>query len=204
MGCGGSKTHEKARVLCLVGGPGSGKGTQSEILIKEFGFKHLSTGDLLRKEIETKGKHSQEIESIQKEGGLVSSEILLQLVKAEIEKVGFHHRYILDGFPRNQENIDVWNKVLKGCTQISCYIYLECDFKVLEERMLKRAQNSNRNDDNPDSINKRIKNYQDITLPLYEELSKTEKSFFRINTNRSIEEISSELKGIILKLKLDK
>lgn len=206
MGCGGSKTVEsKARVICLVGGPGSGKGTQSDILIKEFGFKHLSTGELLRKEIENKGTHSEEIEKIQKEGGLVSSEILVQLVKVEIEKEGLNHRYILDGFPRSQENLDVWNKLMKDITHIAGYFYFECDFKVLEERMMKRAQNSTRNDDNPESIQKRIKNYQEITLPLYEKLKKKEtKIFHTINTNKNIDEIATEVKGIIVKHKLDK
>jgi adenylate kinase family enzyme len=205
MGCGGSRTKEnKARVMCIVGGPGSGKGTQSDILITEFGFKHLSTGDLLRKEIENKGPQAEEIENIQKEGGLVSSEILVKLVKAEIENQGLGNRYILDGFPRNQENLDVWNKLMKDITHISCYLYFDCDFKILEERMLKRAQNSTRNDDNPESINKRIKNYQEITIPLYEGLKKKEKCFHTINTNRTIEDIAAELKKIIMKNKLDK
>jgi len=91
----------KPHVFFLLGGPGSGKGTQAENLIRDYKFKHLSTGDLLREVQERGGELAETIKSYMKEGKLISSDLVVKLLKNAI-KEGGNRRYLLDGFPRNQ------------------------------------------------------------------------------------------------------
>lgn len=91
------KAEHKPSVLFILGGPGAGKGTQCEILVKEYGYKHLSTGDLLREEIKNKGPESAKIEEFIKEGKLVPSSVLVQLMKNKMEKDGWAGHYLIDG-----------------------------------------------------------------------------------------------------------
>lgn len=71
-------------MLFVLGGPGSGKGTQCDIFVKKYKFIHLSTGDLLREEVKTGSKLGKEIDSVIKDGKLVSSELMVRLVQAKI------------------------------------------------------------------------------------------------------------------------
>jgi hypothetical protein len=87
-------------VICILGGPGSGKGTNCEKLALDYGFRHISTGDLLRSYKE--GKWIETITASMKEGKLVPSDMLLEIVKEEIDRYNYEGVYLLDGFPRNQ------------------------------------------------------------------------------------------------------
>ena len=117
-------------------------------------FKHLSTGDLLRKEVATGSDLGKDIKVIQDEGGLVSSDLLVDILKVNIEhENGF---VLLDGFPRNQENIDSWNAKMKGVCDFQFLLTFDLDAAIMEERMLKRAETSGRSDDNPETIKKRL------------------------------------------------
>ena len=91
----------KPHLFFLLGGPGAGKGTQAENLVRDYGFKHLSTGDLLREERKNKGELSEQIDQYIKEGKLLPSELVVKLLKKNIEANG-KRRYLIDGFPRNQ------------------------------------------------------------------------------------------------------
>jgi hypothetical protein len=83
-------------VLCILGGPGSGKGTNCEKLALDYGFRHISTGDLLRSY-----KEGKWVTALMKDGKLVPSDILLEIVKEEIDRYNYEGVYLLDGFPRN-------------------------------------------------------------------------------------------------------
>ena len=83
-----------------------------------------------------------------KDGKLVSSETLVQLIKQEFERNNFSGRYLIDGFPRNQENIDVWNKLMNKTAEIKSVLYFHCDQDELKRRLLERAKVSGRADDN--------------------------------------------------------
>lgn len=97
----GKVLAEQPGVILVLGGPGSGKGTQCENLVNHFGFKHLSTGDLLRDEQKQRGLNSELIEDHIKEGKLVPSKILVRLIKKAMHNKGWNGIYLLDGFPRN-------------------------------------------------------------------------------------------------------
>lgn len=87
-------------VICILGGPGSGKGTNCAQLVLDYGFRHISTGDLLRNY--TEGKWYKLIQELMTEGKLVPSDILLEIVKEEIDRYNYEGVYLLDGFPRNE------------------------------------------------------------------------------------------------------
>ncbi len=91
----------KPHIFFLLGGPGSGKGTQSDKLVEEYRFKHLSTGDLLREEISKGGEMAETIQKYMTEGKMLSSELVVKLLKKGIATYG-NRRYLFDGFPRNQ------------------------------------------------------------------------------------------------------
>ena len=127
----------KPDVIFVVGGPGSGKGTQCEKIRDNFGWNHLSTGDLLRKEKNSKSNISEEINRIMEEGKLVPTEILIKLLKKEMEAIGWDKKFIIDGFPRGQENIDVWNKYIGDSANLKFVLYFDLDEETMRKRLLK-------------------------------------------------------------------
>ncbi|KAJ3672623.1 hypothetical protein LUZ60_007344 [Juncus effusus] len=100
---GSGLSDRKIKIVLVLGGPGSGKGTQCEKIVKNFGFTHLSAGDLLRAECKSGSEYGKMIENLMKEGKLVPSDLIVPL----IQKAMFESRndkFLIDGFPRNEEN----------------------------------------------------------------------------------------------------
>ena len=95
------------KVIFVVGGPGSGKGTYCVRLAKDRNLPHLSTGDLLRAEMKAKSPLANQIQGYTSAGKLVPTRIVIQLLRNEFEKES-RQLFLIDGFPRNQENHDMW------------------------------------------------------------------------------------------------
>jgi len=144
-----------ARIILVVGGPGSGKGLLSERLVKECGVVHLSSGDLLRDEVAKGTALGKQVEEIMKSGGLVSSAIMVTLMKKRM-KDHPGKRILLDGFPRSQENA---KDLVTLCGKPELALHLTCDDTVLLERIMKRGQSGERSDDNFHTGIQRIRNY---------------------------------------------
>ena len=83
-------------------------------MVGKYNFKHLSTGELLRKEKEKDTPEAENIKSLMEEGKLVPSEVLVELIRKEVINDKGEGIYLLDGFPRNIENLEVWDRVMKG------------------------------------------------------------------------------------------
>ena len=99
------KEKDKPAVFFVLGGPGAGKGTVCKKLVKQHGFVHLSAGDLLREERNSGSKNADLINYYIKEGKIVPVEITVNLIKKAMEKQGWaKKKFLIDGFPRNQEN----------------------------------------------------------------------------------------------------
>jgi adenylate kinase family enzyme len=144
-----------ARIILIVGGPGSGKGLLSERLVKECGVVHLSSGDLLRDEVANGSVLGKKVEDIMKSGGLVSSAIMVTLMKKRM-KDHPGKRILLDGFPRSQENAQ---DLVTLCGKPELALHLACDDTVLLERIMKRGESGERADDNFQTALQRIRNY---------------------------------------------
>lgn len=93
-----------------------------------------------------------------KEGKLVPSELLVLLVKKRILS-DKNRKFLLDGFPRSQENINAWNSVVGSLIKVKYLLFFEVALDVMETRLLKRAETSGRSDDNPETIKKRLDTY---------------------------------------------
>jgi len=166
------KEEAKPSAIFVLGGPGSGKGTQCERIIADFGFKHLSVGDLLRAEKTTGSDIAKQIEECMTQGKLVPSEVPVKLLKKAIDSAPQGTNFLIDGFPRNKENIEEWNKIVGKTVDIKKILYYECSFETMEKRILERGKTSGRSDDNPESLKKRFDTYQSETSPVIEEYTK--------------------------------
>ena len=163
----------KPEVVFVLGAPGSGKGTQCQNISKEFNFVHLSAGDLLREERAKPGsKYGELIEEKIKNGQIVPVEITCSLIEAAMERSG-SSKFLIDGFPRNQNNLDGWNKQMSSCVSLLFVLFFDCPEDVCVNRCLGRgAAGSGRSDDNPESLKKRFDTYMNDTMPVvkhYEE-----------------------------------
>jgi adenylate kinase len=124
----------KSHVI-FIGAPGSGKGTQASKLVSDRGFKHISTGDLLRSEIAKQSPLGLEVKKVMDEGKLVSDELVIRLLQANINLT--QSQYIFDGYPRNLAQAETLDKeVLKGSPSLA--VYFELDMAKLIARLTNR------------------------------------------------------------------
>lgn len=180
-------------IIFILGGPGSGKGTQCKLLNEKFGYKHISAGDLLRSERMKNTEDSKLINKLISSGQIVPSSITIKLIMNEIKNFS-NEIILLDGFPRNLENLNMWNNLNKG-TKYKC-IYFQCNEDVLIKRLLKRGHNNDRDDDNLNIIRNRLEVFNKSTKEVLDYIGK-KNLLNKIDTNRDINTIFNELSNLI-------
>ncbi|MGI8950393.1 MAG: adenylate kinase [Chitinophagaceae bacterium] len=151
--------------IILFGPPGSGKGTQSEKLIKKYSLIHLSTGDLLRSEIATQTVLGMEAKNFMDKGYLVPDEVVIGMISSALHSNPNAKGFLFDGFPRTEAQAEALDKLLKfNNTEISIVLALEVSEKELLKRLLNRGLISSRSDDiNEEIIRARIAEYHKKT-----------------------------------------
>jgi adenylate kinase len=153
--------------LLMFGAPGTGKGTQSGLLIEKYRLVHFSTGDMLRKAVKEETPVGIEARHFIDQGLLVPDDIILRVVQAEMSKCNNCGGFVFDGFPRTIPQATALDNLLKDFNSpISLVFYLEVDEAELYRRILGRAQTSDRSDDNEVIISRRVEVYRQQTLPL--------------------------------------
>jgi adenylate kinase len=154
--------------LVLFGPPGSGKGTQSEKLIAQYGLVHLSTGDIFRANIKGGTDLGKLAQSYMDKGDLVPDEVTIRMLESEVNKHASPKGFIFDGFPRTTAQAEALDTFLSGKGwKISGMLALEVDNDELKKRLLLRGKDSGRADDqNPEIIANRINEYNTKTAPL--------------------------------------
>jgi len=190
-----SSSGAQAEVVFVLGGPGSGKGTQCARIVKEFGYVHLSAGDLLRAARESGDSTGALIDNYIKEGKIVPVEITVNLIKKAMEdnvKTG-KSKFLVDGFPRNQDNVEGWDKVMGNFANVRIVLFFDCSEKVMESRLMKRGQTSGRTDDNAESIKKRFRTYLEQTMPVIESFEKQGK-VRKVSAEPGEDEVWTEVK----------
>jgi adenylate kinase family enzyme len=203
MGCGGSKSvnadGDKVNVIFVIGGPGSGKGTQCKMIKDKYGYEHLSTGDILRKIVsEEKVEGWQALKEKMDAGEFVDSAELVSFVKAQFEQMR-GKKVLLDGFPRNQSNLDEWYKQTDGLVDLKATLYFACSEEEMKNRLLNR--NEGRDDDKEDVIVGRIEKFQNETVPLIEQFRGG--CLVEIDANQTKDEVFEEVQKRFEDNKLD-
>ncbi|PWQ94056.1 adenylate kinase [Leucothrix pacifica] len=180
--------------IVLLGAPGSGKGTQAQKLISEYGIPQISTGDLLRAAVSSGSELGQKAKAAMDAGQLVSDEIVLGMIEERLQEDDAQKGFILDGFPRNLSQAASLDELLAKTEQpLQGALLIDVDYDVLMKRLTGRLSCKNcgavfnrytsppkventcdkcgnelyhRADDNEETIGKRLKTYEDETSPL--------------------------------------
>ncbi|KAK2999260.1 hypothetical protein RJ639_023071, partial [Escallonia herrerae] len=191
---GSLPSHKKVTVVFVLGGPGSGKGTQCANIVEHFGYTHLSAGDLLRAEIKSGSENGTMIQNMMNEGKIVPSEVTIRLLQRAIQESG-NDKFLIDGFPRNEENRAAFESVTGIVPEF--VLFFDCSEEEMERRLLSR--NQGREDDNIDTIRKRFKVFLESSLPVidyYDSKGKVRK----IDATKPIEEVFETVKALFTPL----
>lgn len=153
--------------LVIFGAPGSGKGTQSDLLVAKYGFRHISTGDVLRAEIKQGTELGRTAQQFIDKGQLIPDELMIEILASVYDSLCHCEGVIFDGFPRTIPQAEALKKMLaQRGTEVSAVLQLEVPEEMLTERLLNRGKTSGRADDNAETIRKRLEVYHSQTAPL--------------------------------------
>jgi adenylate kinase len=180
----------------VISGPqGSGKGTQSELLCRDYDFVHISIGEIFRWNVSHHTKLAARIRRITDAGLLVPDEIVERVVRERLDQHDWNYGFVLDGFPRTRAQAEYlfenWN--------LDKVIYLELADEVVYQRVMYRAKMgqgsgfTKRADDNPEALKTRLREYHEKTKPLLE-LYDRMGMLLTIDASRSISEIHSDIR----------
>ena len=186
-------------IVFILGGPGSGKGTMCELAESQLGWKHLSTGALLRAEIAAGGPNAEMIETLIGPGNLAPDDITVKLLKDAMERTirtTGRKNFLLDGFPRCQGNLDAWHEVFGQDPELPTMVFFECPYEVLEKRILGRAKFTGRSDDNVESLRQRYDTFKEVTLPMVE-FFKGQNKYLEIDTSQDRQTVYSIFKDTL-------
>ncbi len=184
----------QSEVILLMGPPGAGKGTQAEKLARARNLNKLSTGDMLRDHVRRGSELGKQAKAIMDAGDLVSDEIIIAMVAAALEpQRGEGIRVLLDGFPRTPGQAEALRKLLADFdSAMTAAIQLEVDEDAVVERLLKRAEEEGRSDDNEDTIRRRMTVYREQTEPLLDYYSQHQ-VLRRVNGMGSVDEVFAHI-----------
>ncbi len=179
-----------------MGPPGAGKGTQATKLCEARDLKKLSTGDILRSHVKQGTELGKKAKAIMDSGELVSDDIMIGMVRAELEKMN-EVRVLLDGFPRTIVQAEALNDLLQNMNlEIDSIVFLEVNDEELVQRLFRRAQAEGRNDDNEETIRRRMKVYHRQTEPLFKFYNDKGK-VVRVNGMGSVNEVAERIQGAL-------
>lgn len=183
--------------IILCGAPGSGKGTQSEFIVKKYGLQHLSTGDVLRAEIKTGSELGKQIDALISEGNLVPDDMMYGVIENYISHLPKDCKgMIFDGYPRTVSQAESLTELLKKYKMEAIMIDLMVDEQLLIQRLIERGKVSGRADDNLNTIRHRIAVYHNQTEPIaHYYLHKG--NYFAVNGNHSMEDVFLQIERIL-------
>ena len=188
----------KMRNIVIFGAPGSGKGTQSDKLIEEYGLGHISTGDVLREEIKKGTELGKTAQSYIDKGNLIPDELMVNILAGVYDSFGRGHKgVIFDGFPRTIPQAEALKQMLsERGDKVAAMIELDVPEEELMKRLILRGQQSGRADDNEETIKKRLVVYHSQTQPLIE-WYKQEGLHHHINGLGELDRIFADIKEVI-------
>ncbi|OAV65335.1 Adenylate kinase [Bacteroidales bacterium Barb6XT] len=180
--------------VVIFGAPGSGKGTQSEKIAKEFELAHISTGDVLRKEMANETELGKTAKGYMEKGQLVPDSLIVDMLAKVLDEKKGGKGVIFDGFPRTTPQAESLKKILnERGTDVSVMLDLQVEEQELITRLLGRGKLSGRSDDNLETIQFRLKVYHTQTSPLID-YYKQEKKYIAVQGMDSIDDIFNRIK----------
>jgi adenylate kinase len=183
--------------IILSGAPGSGKGTQSDLLVKKYGLQHLSTGDVLRAEIATGSALGHQIDALISKGNLVPDDMMYGVIENYIASLPKDCKgTIFDGYPRTVAQAAALTHLLKKYNMDAIMIDLLVDEQLLIQRLIDRGKVSGRADDNLNTIRHRIAVYHNQTEPIaHYYLHKG--NYFAVNGNHTMADVFLQIMRIV-------
>lgn len=192
--------------IVIFGPPGSGKGTQSQLIKEEYNLLHISTGDLLRAEIASKSELGKIIDSYISYGHFVPDKMMIEMLDKAIEEKEKEDKYngiILDGFPRTIPQAKALEDLMKKRDRnITILLDLVVDEDELIDRLIKRGKTSGRSDDNIETIKKRLDIYHEKTEPL-NDYYKQQQKYTAVNGTGDVDEVFERICNFIDKAHID-
>ncbi len=204
--------------IVLLGAPGAGKGTQGQKLVEEFGIAHISTGDLLRAAVKAQSELGKQAKAYMDAGQLVPDQLVIDLVKERLGQPDAQKGFMLDGFPRNIAQAETLDGELKGMgVELDAALLVDVPFEVIVERLSSRrtcrscgytagpdtevcprcsGEMYQRDDDKPETINKRLDTYQNQTQPLID-YYKSHGILKVVDGNRAVDEVYVDVKKVL-------
>lgn len=198
--------------LVLIGPQGSGKGTQANIISKEFKIPHISTGDLFRENITNDTELGKKVKEIINRGELVPDSIVVQMLKSRLSEKDAKNGFVLDGYPRNLEQI----KMLEKITNVDAALLIDVPDKISIRRISSRRQCKKcgkvyslelhknikkcecsselyqREDDKEEAVKKRLEQYHEKTKPVIDYYKKQE-ILLEIDGDQSVDKVSRDI-----------
>lgn len=193
-----NKKHMKN--IIIFGPPGTGKGTMSKKIAEEFGFRHISTGDIIRKNQEEKTKIGLLADRLSDAGNLLPDKVVNEMIKQELMDDKNSKGFIFDGFPRTAGQSKMLDQFLhKRKTPINTIIHLDADKYIVMTRILDRGKTSGRADDTAEVFETRWRAYQKETIPALSYFQGRGK-VSKINGEQTVEEVYASVQKIINEL----
>ncbi|KAM9271527.1 LOW QUALITY PROTEIN: adenylate kinase isoenzyme 1 [Morus bassanus] len=178
------------KIIFVVGGPGSGKGTQCEKIVQKYGYTHLSTGDLLRAEVSSGSERGKKLQAIMEKGELVPLDTVLDMLRdAMVAKADVSKGFLIDGYPREVKQGEEFEKKIAPPTLL---LYVDAGKETMVKRLLKRGETSGRVDDNEETIKKRLETYYKATEPVIA-FYKSRGIVRQLNAEGSVEEVFQQV-----------
>ncbi|KPP70736.1 adenylate kinase isoenzyme 1-like, partial [Scleropages formosus] len=185
---------KNSKIIFVVGGPGSGKGTQCEKIVERYGFTHLSSGDLLRAEVSSGSERGKQLAAIMEKGELVPLDTILNMIKeAMIAKASTSKGFLIDGYPREVRQGEEFEKKIGAPCLL---LYIDAKAETMLMRLIKRGETSGRSDDTAQTIKNRLELYYKATEPViayYQGRGIVRK----INAEGSVDEVFSQVANAI-------
>jgi adenylate kinase len=183
--------------ILLLGAPGSGKGTQGQILARRLGIPKIATGDILRAAMKADTPLGRDAKKFYDAGKLVPDSLILELIKSELAKPEAAQGAIFDGFPRTAAQAELVEKTLTARGQrIAHVLLLDVPEEELVQRLHGRALQEGRADDTPDAIRTRLVTYHQDTAPLVAYYAQRG-VVHRVPGVGTVEDIAEEIKRLL-------
>ena len=186
--------------IVIFGAPGCGKGTQSEMIIEKYQLYHISTGNVLRTEMENQTELGRSAQEYVHKGRLVPDDLIIKMLADTLESNPEKKGFIFDGFPRTMAQGEALDHLLRDADKsITAVLNLDVEEEILIDRLVKRGKTQGRSDDTPETIRKRLEVYKSQTEPLIAYYKKRGK-LFMIKGNKAVEDVFEDIKEILDRL----